>query len=29
VFPRASLHLVEGEGHTLLACRQGEILASL
>lgn len=29
LFPRASLHLVEGEGHTLLACRQAEILSSL
>jgi pimeloyl-ACP methyl ester carboxylesterase len=29
VLPRASLHLVDGEGHTLLACRQAEILSSL
>jgi pimeloyl-ACP methyl ester carboxylesterase len=29
VFPRASLHLVAGEGHTLLACRQAEILRLL
>jgi pimeloyl-ACP methyl ester carboxylesterase len=29
VFPRAVLHLVDGEGHTLLACRQEEILSSL
>jgi pimeloyl-ACP methyl ester carboxylesterase len=28
-FPRAALHLVEAEGHTLLACRQAEILSSL
>lgn len=28
LFPHASLHLVEDEGHTLLACRQGDVLAS-
>jgi pimeloyl-ACP methyl ester carboxylesterase len=29
VFPHALLHLVDDEGHTLLACRQAEILSSL